>query len=117
MKSRVSRTASASPASILARQILGVDQHCDVEEALCAKDKPSSGLVAGALYLDQLMEIALGWRETELAAEVPPCALKPLAIARASTSVDFPDPFSPTMKVTPGSGRNAARSRTAGTNG
>ena len=47
----------------------------------------------------------------------PPWGLNPEAIARASRSVDLPDPFSPTMKVTSAAGRSAARSWIAGRNG
>lgn len=32
----------------------------------------------------------------------PPSALRPAATAMPSTSVDLPDPFSPTRNVTPG---------------
>ncbi len=41
---------------------------------------------------------------------VPPSAASPNAIATASTSVDFPLPFSPTRKVTPGGSSHPSRS-------
>jgi hypothetical protein len=47
----------------------------------------------------------------------PSWGLKPDAMASASISVDLPEPFSPTMNVTPGAGAKRARSCTGGTNG
>ncbi|GAA2861706.1 hypothetical protein GCM10010472_18770 [Pseudonocardia halophobica] len=46
----------------------------------------------------------------------PPSALNPAATAMASTSVDLPDPFSPTRNVTPGpnSSRRPRRAATTG---
>ena len=47
----------------------------------------------------------------------PPCGLRPHASASSSTTVDFPEPFSPTSTVRPGSSSSPSHSScsTAGT--
>src|SRR5438132_3463720 len=45
---------------------------------------------------------------------VPPSGLNPAATASASTSVDFPEPFSPTRKVARGLSTSVPRRPTAG---
>ena len=47
----------------------------------------------------------------------PPCGFSPYASARLSTTVDFPDPFSPTSTVSPAGRSSPSRSScaTAGT--
>ncbi len=47
----------------------------------------------------------------------PPSGLKPAATATASTSVDFPDPFSPTRNVVPGGKSSPPAARSPVTSG
>ena len=43
----------------------------------------------------------------------PPCGFSPYASARLSTTVDFPDPFSPTSTVSPAGSSSPSRSSCA----
>lgn len=49
--------------------------------------------------MDSLIERRVGIHRMESVVFVPPSGLHPYAMAIASSSVDFPDPFSPVKNV------------------
>ena len=49
----------------------------------------------------------------DLASAEPPCGFSPYASARLSTTVDLPDPFSPTSTVSPAGSSSPSRSSCA----
>ena len=56
---------------------------------------------------------SLGLTRNDCPIAEPPCGFSPYASARVSTTVDFPDPFSPTSTVSPAGSSRPSRSTCA----